>query len=74
MLLGGGLFWRQQQQLAAAKVEALAKLAKATEASSMPNLEALQNFDVILKIHPEAQADLQLLALSQRLAEFNAKP
>jgi hypothetical protein len=69
ILIGGGLQWRQQQQQAAA----LAKLAKATEASAVPSLDALQNFDVILKIHPEAQADLQLLALSQQLAEFNAK-
>jgi hypothetical protein len=69
VLLGGGLHWRQQQQQAAA----LVKLAKATEASAVPSMDALQNFDVILKIHPEAQADLQLLALSQQLAEFNAK-
>lgn len=68
-LLAGGLQWRQQHRQAAA----LATLAKATEASAVPSLDALQNFDVILKIHPEAQADLQLLALSQRLAEFNAK-
>jgi len=73
VVLGGGLFWRHQQQLAAAKVEPLAKLVKATKASSLPSREALENFDVIMKLHPEAQADMQLLALSQRLAEFEAK-
>lgn len=67
--LAGGLHWQQQHRQASA----LAKLAKATEASPVPSLDALQNFDVILKIHPQAQADLQLLALGQRLAEFNAK-
>lgn len=69
VLVASGLHWRQQHQQATA----LTKLAKATEASAVPSMDALQNFDVILKIHPEAQADLQLLALGQRLAEFNAK-
>jgi hypothetical protein len=68
MIWGGAVMWRQHQSTLA-----LSKFAKATEASSLPSPEALENFEVILKINPEPLADMQLLSLSQQLADFQAR-
>jgi anti-sigma factor RsiW len=77
VLVGGGGFWYQQQRAtrqaeALARLEqagALAKLATATEASALPSVEALENFEVILRIHPAPLADTELLSMSKQLAE-----
>ena len=74
VLLGGGAFLYHQHRLEQAAVaqqaEALAQLAKLTEPKAMPSVEALENFDVILKIHPAPLADTELLSMSKQLAEF----
>lgn len=69
LILAGGAFWYQQQR-ATRQVEALAALATVTEVSGMPSAEALENFEVILKIHPAPLADTELLSMTKQLAEF----
>jgi hypothetical protein len=79
VILAGGGFWYQhhrtvqQANVVARQSEALAQLAIATEGAEMPSPEALENFDVILRIHPALQADTELLSMSKQLADF-AKP
>lgn len=69
VILGGGLFWYQQHRVTR-QTDALARLAKVTDVGAMPSAEALENFEVILKIHPAPLADTELLSMSKRLAEF----
>jgi len=75
-VLGGGALWHQQHRAAqeaairGAQAEALAALAIMTEPDAMPSVEALENFEVILKIHPAPLADTELLSMSKQLAEF----
>jgi len=74
--IGGGVFWYQhhltteKSRELAQQAEALARLATVTELSPMPSAAALEDFDVILKLHPDSLADTELLAMSRQLAEF----
>jgi len=77
VVIGGAAFWYQQrlateeaEALARQQAEALARLATVAEPDTMPTVEALEDFDVILKIHPESLVDTELLSMSKQLAEF----
>ena len=76
VVVGGGVYWLRQPdasgpiQAPSAQTEALARLATVTEPDGMPSFEALENFEVILKLHPQPLADMELLSLSRQLAEF----
>lgn len=70
-ILGGGVFWYQHHQRVQEQTKALATLASVTEAGGMPSPEALENFEVILRIHPALQADTELISMSKELADFN---
>lgn len=73
LILWGGLLWHQNRKMPS-EAEALATLATVTEPTDLPSPEALENFEIIMRIHPEPLADMQLLALGEKLAEFNSKP
>ena len=70
-VLGGGVFWYQGHQRQAEQAEALSTLATVTEVSPLPSREVLENFEVIMRIHPAPMADMELLSMSRQLAEFN---
>jgi hypothetical protein len=70
-VLGGGVFWHQHHRRVLEQTEAMATLVRVTEASGMPSPEALENFEVILRIHPALQADTELLSMSKQLADLN---
>ena len=75
LLLGGGFWWQHHnQQIAAQQTKALTTFARSTEATQLPSPEALENFEVILRIHPEPLADMELLALGEKLAAMPGHP
>lgn len=75
LLLSGGFWWQQHaQRLAAQQTKALTTFARSTEATQLPSAEALENFEVILRIHPEPLADMELLALGEKLAAMPSHP
>jgi hypothetical protein len=70
VILAGGVLWHQYHQRAVEQTKDLATLATLTEGGEMPSAEVLENFEVILKIHPAPLADTELLSMSKQLADF----